>query len=125
MGNNVNPAWKHLPDGRLELRSQIRFNMAPESAPLAEQYRASGHAQVLADTDFEHTISFPSKIDEALWVVAIVHVGDTRRALFEAHEMAVTGFYESFMGTHPFVEIVASNALEESPERDKWVEIAT
>jgi hypothetical protein len=99
--------------------------MAPESAPLAEGYRATGQAQVLADTDFEHTISSPSKTDGALWVVEVVHHGEKGQGLIEARKMAVRGFYNSFMGTHPPVETIASNALEASPERDKWVKISS
>lgn len=61
----IDPEFTTLPANHVEIRSHVRFKMAAESAALAKEYRASGLAQALADTEFEHVISFPSK-DETL-----------------------------------------------------------
>src|SRR5580700_12164613 len=132
MPNEPNPRYTPLPGGQVELRSQVRFKMPSESAPLAKQYRANGNAQVLSDTDLEHMISFPS-VDESLWIVEIVHHGDlwpqgsekvlalgrTRPPIYESHEADVRAQYASYLESHAPAEIVAEQQLEDAPPREK------
>lgn len=133
-----NPRYRALPDGRVELRSQVRFKMLPESAPLAREYRANGNAQVLSDTGVEYMIGFPS-VDESLWVIEIVHhddlwppgrerllaLGQNRPPIYESHEGDVRTQYASFSESHPPAEIVAEQELEDAPPREKWIKVGS
>ena len=122
MAEKPDPKYTPLTGNHVELCSQIRFKMAPESANLAKQYRAEGKAQVLGDSgDRGHVICFPSA-DESLFVIEIVHRGDVADStLYEAHKRDVAAFQWVQTISHPPVEIVDQNSLEPTPHRDRWV----
>lgn len=122
MPNAPDPKFTPLPDGRVAVRSQVRYRRLPESAQVIAAMRSSGEAQVLWDRDDDYVISWPSSLD-GRGIVEISHMGLVSQELIESHKASVSGFAAVFETSHGPAEIVNQSDLEQAPERAKWVRV--
>jgi hypothetical protein len=115
MTTNPDPEYTLLDDGRVRMRSQVRFKYHPESAQVVSALRAANQGQILWRWADDYIVSWPSK-DDGIGIVEIVNIGPRSVALDAAHKMSVVGFVTVLGASHGSAEIAAVDRFEQAPK---------